>query len=546
MKKNDFRMNLKATNLFKNIYFQGFVLFIIFILLRIPELGYSNFNTDSFKWKARIYDFGSGVFNLNFETTVQKYHPGVTLLWIGTFSVKIFNYLNENYSVPRLMENTPEFIFSLNFHQIFWVAVFCGFLSFILFILLSKIIGNLNSFILVLILTSEPFLMGLTTTLHLDGILNLLILNVFVSFFLFLKESKRKYLYLTSLFFGLAMLTKTTALLVTPIIFLGIFLQKLSFKAKTTNTFKFLLITFATYFIFWPGMWIDPIGTLSYVYKGINVGTDDHSQIFLGKEVLDPGPLYYVYVFFLKSPLYLVPSLIFIFSIIFYKLFRKKSFYFNFTTFKNMFLSNFSFFLLVSGLLYFVEISIPSKKLDRYVVTSMVLISLSVLVWFLEKYSKLVIVFLMINLFTIVYLRGDFFSYFNPVFGGTGVGVYTIESKWIFGQKEIQNYFIKEKEFNSYESFLEGENIDKIAQNHNKLVVALPEKYYTQLFPYFRLIGGWGVINELKLDALKANYFIFPTWDNNIKEFELRYNLGEVSPILINNVEIFKVYKVKN
>jgi len=545
MKKNSLKFNLSPLNLIKNVYFQGFIFLVIFVLLRIPELGYSNFNTDSFKWKARIYDFGSGVFNLNFETTVQKYHPGVTLLWVGTISVKVFNYINENFSSPLLLENTPEFIFSLNFHQIFWLVLFCGFLSFVLFILLSKVVGNLNSFIIMLILTTEPFFLGLTTTLHLDGILNFLILNVFVSFFLFLREANKKYLYLSSFFLGLALLTKTTALLVLPVIFMGLVLQKVSIKSKTVNLLKVSLITFMTYFIFWPGMWVDTIGTLSYVFKGISVGTDDHTQIFLGRVLSDPGPLYYVYVFFLKSPLYLIPGLFFVLGVTLYKTLQKNSFSFRLGVLREKFLSNFSFFLFVSGLIYFVEISIPSKKLDRYVVTSMILLSLSVLVWFLEKNLKFLVVFLFLNLFVVLYLRGDYFSYFNPLFGGTSVGIQSIESKWIFGQKEIQNYFIKEKESNSYDSFLDGENIDKISKDHNKLVVALPEKYYTQLSPYFRLIGGWGVINELKPDAVKANYFIFPVWDNQVKDFDLRYNLEEVLPIYVNNIEIFKVYKVR-
>jgi hypothetical protein len=546
MKKIDIKSALSPKKLLKNIYFQAFIILIIFIIVRLPELGFSNFNTDSFKWKARIYDFGSGVFNLNFETTVQKYHPGVTLLWIGTFSVKLFNLINENYNSLKLLENTPEFIFTLNFYQIFWVVLFCGLLSSILFIFLSKILDNAKSFIIVLIITTEPFLLGLTTTLHLDGILNLLILNVVVCFFLFLKQSNIKYLYLLSFFFGLSLLTKTTALLVLPLIIFGFYLQNSSFKTKLSYISKVILITFGTYFILWPGMWIDPIGTLTYVYKGITVGTDDHSQIFLGQEVLDPGPLYYIYVIFLKSPVYQIPSLIFILGSFFYKIFKKESYSLKLRDLKEKYLSDFSFFLLISGFIYFIEISIPSKKLDRYVVTSMILFSLGALVWFLRKHFRLLIVFLIINFVMIVYLRGDYFSYFNPVFGGTSTGISTLESKWIFGQKEIQAYFIREKELYFYDSFSEGENIDKISKNHNKLVVALPEKYYTQLFPYFRLIGAWGVINELKFDAVKANYFIFPVWDNQVKDFELRYNLGEVLPIYVNNIEVFKVYKVKN
>ena len=119
-------------------------------------------------------------------------------------------------------------------------------------------------------------------------------------------------MYLSGIYFGLSLLTKTTALLILPIILIGII-----FKYINTREFShfikfgyFLLITFLNYFILWPGMWIDPIGTLTYVLKGVTVGTDDHSQIYFGNLVNDPGPFYYLIVCFIKTPIYIFPGLL--------------------------------------------------------------------------------------------------------------------------------------------------------------------------------------------------------------------------------------------
>ena len=536
----------KIKSLIQKKYFLGLVLALIFILIRLPDLGYSNFNTDSFKWKARIYDFGSGIFNLEFEKTVQKYHPGITLLWIGTFSVKVFNFLNESVFNPRLIENTSSFIFTLNFYQIFTLVFFSSLLIFSLYLLLNKLMSDLKAFVLLLILITEPFLLGLTTTLHLDGLLNLFILNCVVSFYIFSQDifskSNLKYLYLSSIFFGLSMLTKTTALLILPGMFLFLLVKYYkNFKSNLLNFLKkggvFILVSFGTYFILWPAMWIDPINTLIYVYKGVTVGTDDHTQIFLGQQMLDPGPWYYVIVFMFKSSIYLIPALIFtIFVLI--RDFKKDSF-FKLSKF------NFELYLILLTIVYFIEISVPSKKLDRYILTSMIFLSLAITSILWEKYKKLVLTFIFINFLTIIFLKNDYFSYYNPIFGGMSSGIYSFEPKWAFGQKEIQDYFQNELSTFDYETFNTGESLDKIQKDNNKMVVALPEKYYTQLSPYFRQIGSWAVINELKPDAQKAKYFIFPVWENTISDFEVRYNLQKVNSIFVQNTEVFYVYKVR-
>lgn len=538
-------MKLKLLKIIQNKYFIALSLALIFILIRLPDLGYSNFNTDSFKWKARIYDFGSGIFNLQFEKTVQKYHPGVTLLWIGTVSVKVFNFLNENIFSPILVENTSDFVFSLNFYQIFTLVLFSSFLIFTLYLLLVKLMSDLKAFVLILILITEPFLFGLTTTLHLDGILNLFILNCIVSFYLFTQDprlkSNQKYLYLSAVMFGLSMLTKTTALLVLPGIFLFLGLKYLKnlkqdflFLLKTFSIF--ILTSFGTYFVLWPAMWIDPVNTLNYIYKGVTVGTDDHNQIFLGQQLSDPGPLYYVVVFLFKSSIFLVPALIFA-IVILLKEYKEKL--------VKLSVYKFELYLILLTLIYFIEISIPSKKLDRYILTSMIFLSLAVSSILWERYKKLVITFIFINLATMIYLKNDYFSYYNPLFGGMASGIYSFEPKWAFGQKEIQKYFADELIAGGYEVFHDGESIDKIQKDNSKMVVALPEKYYTQLFPYFRQIGSWAVINELKPDAQKAKYFIFPVWENNSYDFEKRYNLERVNSIFVQNTEVFYVYKVK-
>lgn len=71
------------------------IVFLIYVFSRLPSIGHDNFNTDVWRWKTRTYDFSNGVFGLKFDQTLQKYHPGVTLMWAGTIGIKVYNLYSE-------------------------------------------------------------------------------------------------------------------------------------------------------------------------------------------------------------------------------------------------------------------------------------------------------------------------------------------------------------------------------------------------------------------------------------------------------------------
>lgn len=508
----------------------AFILLVVYISIRLPYLGFSNFNTDSFKWKQRIYDFGSGVFNLDFEKTNQKYHPGVTLLWIGTASVKAHTLVHEYFLGEMPEDNTSDLIFSLNFYQILFLVISSSLLILLLFFNLTKIFSPIKSFLILLIVSTEPFLLGLTTTLHLDGLLSLFLINSLVYFYLYLILSRKNYLYFSGLVFGLALLTKTTSLLFLPIFaVVYLYYKRFNLSIVVPDAVKFILIVVATYFIVWPAMWVNPVGTIETVYKGLVVGSDDHSQIYFGNLVGDPGPLFYLLVFLIKTPIYIFPALLLALHRQFGTTYSKYSF---------------DFILLLSSVLYLIEITIPSKKLDRYILPSIVLISVFCLSYLYDKYKEKIVLLLFLNFGYAFYINFDYFSYYNPLIGGISNFAYSVEPKWAFGQKEFTSYFKEIAIRDNLEYFPKNQSdVSRVREKNNRLIVALPEKYFTQLNPYLRYLDGVGVINEIKPDAARANYFVFPVWEDNSYEFIERYNLELDQSIYIRGVETYKVYK---
>jgi hypothetical protein len=274
---------------------------------------------------------------------------------------------------------------------------------------------------------------------------------------------------------------------------------------------------------------VAPIDTLTYVIKGVAVGTDDHSQIYFGNLVNDPGPLYYLLVLLIKTPIYIFPTVLLALYMQLNTTYRKYTF---------------ETFILLTSLLYLIEITIPSKKLDRYILPLTVLLSIFVVGFLYDKFKGRVLYLFVFNLLYVLYLNFDYFSYYNPLIGGLSKNAYSIEPKWAFGQKELTIFFRNEIVKNNLELFPENEaDVNRVRENNNRLIVAMPEKYFTQLNPYLRYLDSFAVINEIKPDARRASYFIFPVWEDTSIDFKERYSLEYYDTIKVRGEDVYIVYK---
>jgi len=142
---------------------------------------------------------------------------------------------------------------------------------------------------------------------------------------------------------------------------------------------------------------------------------------------------------------------------------------------------------------------------------------------------------------TLFILHPDYFSYYNPIFGGLKTGINVLEPKWLIGEREILNYF-KDKQYEPSgldESF---EEVIYSGQKKNVLSVGFQEKYYTQIWPFFREINAWAVIQDITPFALKTKYFVYPVWDDRYKE-ENRFSLKYLDDIKIRGVSAYRVYE---
>ncbi len=538
---------MKLVKLIKNIKWEVVVL-LLFTLSRLPGLGHDNFNTDVWKWKARSYDFSTGVFTLDFEKTLQMYHPGVTLMWLGAFGVKVYNgYFDLVYKTTP-PENNIHTVFGLDFVQKLLVVVTIGIcLAFVLYVL-RKLFGLKYAFLSIFLLSFEPLYLALSRVFHLEGLMSSFMLVSALWLFYYFQEQKRGRLMLSGVFAGLAVLTKTTAIYLVPFTALMMLIYGFREQRKFILVIKYILQKFGLwllclvviFFALWPALWVDLQGAFNEMYKGITVvGIDgEHEQFYFNKFVMDPGPTFYPVVLGYKSSIWLLAGLLG--TILFWRkvLDGKK---------KELLI-----FLLIFILFFLIQITIPSKKLDRYVIpiiTALSLISSFFYLWFLEKVKinkalKYLVIILPV-LFTVLYLHPDYFSYYNPLLGGLSKGIYVIEPKWLIGASEIQSYFKNMQKTQRYNLAPNDKSLEYLISSDkatNILIVAFPEKYYTQVWPYFREIQAWAVIDDIIPQSSNAQYFVYPVWDDaSAKKTEFKFML--VGTIKVRGTEAYRVYE---
>ncbi|MEK7594968.1 MAG: glycosyltransferase family 39 protein [Patescibacteria group bacterium] len=519
------------------------VVFLSMVFLRLPDLGRENFNTDVWKWKQRTYNFLNSVTSVDLKGTIQSYHPGVSLTVLGSLGVKSESFYQKYVLGRKLVQN--DLIFSLHFFQKLWVVIAISLLLTISFYYLKKYFGLLLALIFLLLLDTEPFFLFHTREFHLEGLMSLFMFVTVLLFFGFLIENRRKYFVFSSVFASLALLTKSSAFFLFPFVGLMLFVHKLLKKEQNSLTVlkEFLIFTLlvaACFVILWPAMWVSPVETLSSYFRGATeVGLEgDHLQLYFGKLVADPGVSFYPLNIFLRvTPLVL---LIFVLSGLVFCFGRDKQFYFS-KLLRNDFVSSFAFlnsFLFVVFFLLF--LSIPTKKLDRYILPMFPFLVLSASLALssifrilsskihikIEKpfYIFLVIVFLRVA--QLGFVHPNYLFYYNPLVG-FDKAKFMVEPKWAFAGMAVKEFFTS--------------TITR--QTGSNQLIAFPEKYYIQLYPFIEEVdGAKPVIMDIKKDAGRATFFVYPTWDDVALQ-NTDFNLYFYDSIRFRGNAIYNVYK---
>ena len=562
---------------------------LLLLAMAVPRLlGLDRFITpDETLWLDRA---GKFYYALNHhDLTVAVGHPGVTIMWAG-FASYTLEY-PQNIPGQKGLDHTLTLLamkqrqFDLPLRLLITarrILILFNLLALVTsFLFAQQLFGKLPALVGFLLIAFDPFHIGLTKILHLDGTLaNLMLLSV-LAFLVYLERRSKIAFLVSAVATGLAWLTKSPGLFLIPfIILLTLLYQRKSESAEASrwrsisSDVKMLAgwtaIAVLVFWLLWPAMWVKPIDTLANVFKvAIGYAEEGHEssmffngQLYLSGKIADIR-FYPINFLWRTTPITLLGLLAAPVMLI-----RKNSVphsesgsrfrsQYSLTNSSMSDRNNISnmdsqkwavIALLLFALGFGAFITIGLKKFDRYIIPSIVTLDLVAgvsLVWlaqwagqFLrESWKTAVMGTLLLSLVAVQAVLAwkafpYFFNYYNPLLGGTSQAVKVMQIGWGEGLDQAARY-INEK------------------PNSNRLRVMAWYGDGPFLFlsksPYYSLNSEWKDVDREYFN--KADYVVIyiHQLQRNIP-VELLDRLRSLQPeysIWIDGLEYVRVYKIQ-
>ncbi len=222
-------------------------------------------------YNSRIGKYWHNIATLDWKGTNISDKPGITVAWAtgpglwfqNPRDYKEIKYQGEAFSSEK--ESIESFYLAFRLPQLIFITLFLPLFYFFLERLFSRSIA-LYSYALI---ATSPILIGMSKIVNPDALLWLFAPLSLLSYLLFLKKRFFRYLILSGIFLGLALLTKYVANILFIFFIALVFLEYLYHRPEKEifNTFlkrSFLelgILTYAaltTVYIFFPAVWIKP------------------------------------------------------------------------------------------------------------------------------------------------------------------------------------------------------------------------------------------------------------------------------------------------
>ena len=269
----------------------------------------------------RSANFYQALTNRALANTVQLEHPGVTVTWAGAlallqrlpgYAVRNPGQLTVGQLEPWLLANTAITPLELLIAGRRWIVLWVALLVVVSYFPLRKLWGAPLAALAVLMLAWDPFLLALTRLLHMDGLLAYLSIVALLAFLAWLHGGRQwRYLFLSAAMTGLALLSKSTTVILIPTVGLLLLIEGARlFRHGQRKVWKLLLaygiwilLAAAVVVGLWPALWVAPVKALETVLGGIRVHSAGHDSLnfFLGRPTEKPGPLFYPVAYLFRA-----------------------------------------------------------------------------------------------------------------------------------------------------------------------------------------------------------------------------------------------------
>jgi len=412
---------------------------IIFIFSRFVFLGFDHTNNDSIRWFVRSENFLQGLKDLNFSQTYQKYHPGVTLMWLIALPRQIFYFYEYNFLETKTNIFSPENFTFTNFYTKSFINIILLFLVVLQLVLINKIWNTRVVFLYVLFLSLEPYFVGINRWVHLTSLEVMLGFTSFL-FLILWKDNllkgvfTKKYIIFSAIFLGLSVLTKITSI-ITGVVLLITILSSLrleNYKFVLKEILIFFSIFCLTVFVLFPALWTSPVYVLNDIKDsmfGAISGDLRETSLNSNLEVV-----YYPLILLFK----ISPIVLFVFGLTLVYQIKKHD--------SNMKLIN--IFLIVN----LIFLTLSDQKIDRYSLIFFPGIFLLISIFISKLSSSKIYLILFFHFLFIIYAYWTYFpnlaAYYTPVLGGTrtalSLGIYENGGEYFYNAAQYLNHIDKE------------------------------------------------------------------------------------------------------
>ena len=386
------------------------IIILLFLFIRLPGLGKDISNSDAFRWYHRSEKFTQAIKTLDLRSTYQHYQPGVTLMWIGSavnFATHLFmtNQSRQQYT----LENSSWYpiLHGITKSAIVFVL---GIIFLMQILIIRKLFDSKISILYGLFVATEPYLIGIDRWFHVTSLEASLAFLSLLLLMLWHSQNARKYLILSSLALSLAVMSKTTPIVVLPLFIFLIIAKRhrVILEVLKENLIYIFFFALAGLIIF-PALWISPLYVFNKLFTAAFTATVETNRL------TGFGIFYYLVILCFK----LSPITLFIAILSLLKLRRRL----------------FSLDVVIPTIylfVYLIFLSLASQKIDRYILPVIFPLLLLVSIYvsgFTTK--KIAIVFSAILVFSLWLIRTYYpvySAYYSPIFGGSAkaleLGIY--------------------------------------------------------------------------------------------------------------------------
>lgn len=229
--------------------------------------------TDETLWSYdRIPTFWNNIGRQRWKGTKINDKPGITLAILSGVSLPFIPNPKESRDLAY-QAKTPEQLHTINnLYFYLRLPVFLFFLAVLplFYWLIRKLLGENVARFSAIFIGLSPIILGISLVLNPDSLLWAFLPLSILSYLIFQQDKNKKYLYLSGLFLGLALLTKYVANILYVYFLLLLFFDYIfNQKNQTTPLFRYLkealfnygilvAISMAVFFLLFPATWVRP------------------------------------------------------------------------------------------------------------------------------------------------------------------------------------------------------------------------------------------------------------------------------------------------